>query len=74
MDALMDLIKDFKAVKAAGKADSELATTQNFQRKLQFLSGFRRGGKFDRLPSAAGGGKNSRRVGGFFPEGSDPAA
>ena len=36
MDALMDLIKDLKAAKAAGKTDSELVTAQAFQRKAQF--------------------------------------
>ena len=32
MDALMDLITDLKAAKAAGKTDKDLATAQNFQR------------------------------------------
>jgi nitrite reductase (cytochrome c-552) len=40
MDALMDLIKDLKAAKTAGKPDSELATAQNFQRKAQFYLDF----------------------------------
>jgi nitrite reductase (cytochrome c-552) len=40
MDALMDLIKDLKAAKAAGKADTELTTAQNFQRQAQFYLDF----------------------------------
>ena len=40
MDALMDLIKDLKAAKAAGKTDKELATAQDFQRKAQFYLDF----------------------------------
>ena len=36
----MDLIKDLKAAKAAGKTDKELATAQNFQRKAQFYLDF----------------------------------
>ena len=40
MDALMDLIKDLKAAKAASKTDKELAVAQNFQRKAQFYLDF----------------------------------
>ena len=40
MDALMDLIKDLKAAKGAGKTDKELATAQDFQRKAQFYLDF----------------------------------
>ena len=40
MDALMDLIGDLKAAKAAGKTDAELATAQDFQRKAQFYLDF----------------------------------
>jgi nitrite reductase (cytochrome c-552) len=40
MDALMDLIKDLKAAKAAGKTDKDLATAQDFQRKAQFYLDF----------------------------------
>ena len=40
MDALMDLIKDLKAAKGAGKAGKELATAQDFQRKAQFYLDF----------------------------------
>jgi nitrite reductase (cytochrome c-552) len=40
MDALMDLIKDLKAAKGAGKSDAELAAAQNFQRKAQFYLDF----------------------------------
>ncbi len=40
MDALMDLIKDLKAAKGAGKTDSELVTAQDFQRKAQFYLDF----------------------------------
>jgi nitrite reductase (cytochrome c-552) len=40
MDALMDLIKDLKAAKVAGKTDKELATVQDFQRKAQFYLDF----------------------------------
>jgi hypothetical protein len=40
MDALMDLIKDLKAAKSAGKSDAELATAQTFQRKAQFYLDF----------------------------------
>src|SRR5437867_2380154 len=40
MDALMDLIKDLKAAKGAGKLDKELAVAQGFQRKAQFYLDF----------------------------------
>ncbi|MGN6716186.1 MAG: ammonia-forming cytochrome c nitrite reductase subunit c552 [Candidatus Binatia bacterium] len=40
MDALMDLIKDLKAAKGAGKSDKELTAAQNFQRKAQFYLDF----------------------------------
>ena len=40
MDALMDLIKDLKAAKAAGKTDSAFVTAQDFQRKAQFYLDF----------------------------------
>jgi nitrite reductase (cytochrome c-552) len=40
MDALMDLIKDLKAAKGAGKSDKELAAAQDFQRKAQFYLDF----------------------------------
>jgi nitrite reductase (cytochrome c-552) len=40
MDALMDLITDLKAAKAAGKTDTELAKAQDFQRKAQFYLDF----------------------------------
>jgi nitrite reductase (cytochrome c-552) len=36
MDALVDLINDLKAAKAAGRTDAELATARDFQRKAQF--------------------------------------
>jgi nitrite reductase (cytochrome c-552) len=40
MDALMDLIDDLKAAKAAGRPDAELAKAQDFQRKAQFYLDF----------------------------------
>jgi nitrite reductase (cytochrome c-552) len=40
MDALMDLISDLKAAKAAAKTDAELGTAQDFQRKAQFYLDF----------------------------------
>ena len=40
MDALMDLIKDLKAAKGAGRTDADLATAQGFQRKAQFYLDF----------------------------------
>jgi len=40
MDALMDLIKDLKAAKAAGRTDSAFVTAQDFQRKAQFYLDF----------------------------------
>ena len=40
MDALMDLISDLKAAKAAAKSDTELAEAQQFQRKAQFYLDF----------------------------------
>lgn len=40
MDALIDLINDLKAAKAAGKSDAELATAQDFQRRAQFYLDF----------------------------------
>jgi nitrite reductase (cytochrome c-552) len=40
MDALIDLINDLKAAKAADRSDSELAPAQSFQRKAQFYLDF----------------------------------
>ena len=40
MDALMDLISDLKAAKAAGRPDADLAAAQEFQRKAQFYLDF----------------------------------
>jgi nitrite reductase (cytochrome c-552) len=40
MDALMALITDIKAARAAGAADAELATARNHQRRAQFLLDF----------------------------------
>jgi len=40
MDALVDLINDIKAAKAAGRADSGLTTAQDFQRRAQFYLDF----------------------------------
>jgi nitrite reductase (cytochrome c-552) len=40
MNALVDLIQDLKAAKAAGKANGGLADAQNFQRKAQFYLDF----------------------------------
>lgn len=40
MDALMDLIKDVKAAKVAGRVDSQLASARTFQRKAQFYLDF----------------------------------
>ena len=40
MDALIDLIKDLKTAKTAGKTDAELAKAQEFQRKAQFYLDF----------------------------------
>ncbi|MFL6216940.1 MAG: ammonia-forming cytochrome c nitrite reductase subunit c552 [Blastocatellia bacterium] len=40
MDALVDLINDLKAAKAAGRSDAELATARDFQRRAQFYLDF----------------------------------
>ena len=40
MEALMDLIKELKAAKEAGRSDGELAAPRNFQRKAQFYLDF----------------------------------
>ncbi|MGC8886071.1 MAG: ammonia-forming cytochrome c nitrite reductase subunit c552 [Verrucomicrobiia bacterium] len=40
MDALMDLIHDIKAAKAAGKSEAELAKALDYQRKAQFYLDF----------------------------------
>jgi nitrite reductase (cytochrome c-552) len=40
MDALIDLINDIKAARAAGRAEAELAEALNYQRKAQFLLDF----------------------------------
>ncbi len=40
MDALIGLINDLKAARAAGKTDAELATAQDFQRRAQFYLDF----------------------------------
>ena len=40
MDALMALIGDLKAAKAAGRTDQDLAAAQHFQRKVQFYLDF----------------------------------
>jgi len=40
MDALMDLIRDLKTAREAGRPDSDLAVAQDFQRKAQFYLDF----------------------------------
>jgi nitrite reductase (cytochrome c-552) len=40
MDALMELIKELKAAKEAGRPDAELAQARDFQRKAQFYLDF----------------------------------
>jgi nitrite reductase (cytochrome c-552) len=40
MDALVDLIRDLKQAKAAGKDDKQLDPARNFQRKAQFYLDF----------------------------------
>jgi nitrite reductase (cytochrome c-552) len=40
MDALVDLVTDLKAAKAAGKTDADLAAARDFQRKAQFFLDF----------------------------------
>jgi nitrite reductase (cytochrome c-552) len=40
MDALIDLINDIKAARAASKTDAELATAREFQRRAQFFLDF----------------------------------
>jgi nitrite reductase (cytochrome c-552) len=40
MDALMELIQDLKAARAAGRTDEELTSARDFQRKAQFLLDF----------------------------------
>ncbi|HKP14224.1 MAG TPA: ammonia-forming cytochrome c nitrite reductase subunit c552, partial [Blastocatellia bacterium] len=40
MDALVDLINDIKAARAAGRSDAELATARDFQRRAQFYLDF----------------------------------
>ena len=40
MDAVVELIDDIKAAKAAGKTDEQLASAQDFQRKAQFYLDF----------------------------------
>jgi nitrite reductase (cytochrome c-552) len=40
MDALMDLINDIKAAKAAGRSDAELQAARDFQRRAQFYLDF----------------------------------
>jgi nitrite reductase (cytochrome c-552) len=40
MDALVDLINDLKAGKAAGRTDSAMTTAQDFQRRAQFYLDF----------------------------------
>ncbi len=40
MDALVALIGDLKAARAAGKTDAQLGAAQNFQRRAQFLLDF----------------------------------
>jgi nitrite reductase (cytochrome c-552) len=40
MDALMDLVKDLKSAKSAGRTDKELAAARDFQRKAQFYLDF----------------------------------
>ena len=40
MDAVVELIDDIKAAKAAGKTDEQLASARDFQRKAQFFLDF----------------------------------
>ena len=74
MDALMDLIKDLKAARAAGKTDERARNGAELSAQGAVLSRFRRGGKLHRLPCAAGGRADSRRVRLISPERPDRAA
>jgi nitrite reductase (cytochrome c-552) len=40
MDALVDLINDIKAARAAGRTDAAVSTAQDFQRRAQFYLDF----------------------------------
>ena len=40
MDALIDLINDIKAARAAGRTDAAVTTAQDFQRRAQFYLDF----------------------------------
>ena len=40
MDALVDLIDDIKAARAAGRTDAAVTTAQDFQRRAQFYVDF----------------------------------
>jgi nitrite reductase (cytochrome c-552) len=40
MDALVELIEDLKAARAAGQTDAQLTTPRDYQRKAQFLLDF----------------------------------
>jgi nitrite reductase (cytochrome c-552) len=40
LDALMDLIRELKSARAAGRPDAELAAARDFQRKAQFYLDF----------------------------------
>jgi nitrite reductase (cytochrome c-552) len=40
MDALVDLINDLKAARAAGRTDAAISTAQDFQRRAQFYVDF----------------------------------
>ncbi len=40
MDALMDLVKELKTAKDAGRSDADLAPARTFQRKAQFYLDF----------------------------------
>ena len=74
MDALMDLITDLKAAKAAGKTDSGARDGARLPAQGAILPGLRRSGKLDRLSRAAGGRADSRRVDRFLQERPDRPA
>ena len=74
MTALVGLIDDLKAARAAGRDRRRSQDRALFATPGAVLSRLRRGGELDRFPCAAGGGPHSRRIDELLSPGPDRRA
>jgi len=74
MTALMGLIEDLKAARAAGKSDADLKAALYLHRQAQFYLDFIEAENSGLLPCAAGVSPHSRRIDQFLSPGPDRGA